>query len=70
VNGVWARMVVSVGGVTVGTTFMTSTTFQPYTFNFTTAAGTKQVRVTFDNDLNIPPQDRNLYVDNVVVGCP
>jgi hypothetical protein len=70
VNGVWARMVVSVGGVTVGTTFVNSTTFQPYTFNFTTTAGTKQVRVTFDNDLNIPPQDRNLYVDNVVVGCP
>ena len=63
-------MIVSVGGVTIGTVFVTSTTWQPYTFNFTATSGSKEIRVAFDNDLNAPPQDRNLYVDRVEVTCP
>jgi hypothetical protein len=69
-QNVWPRMIVSVGGVTIGTVFVTSTTWQPYTFNFTATSGNKEIRVAFDNDLNAPPQDRNLYVDRVEVTCP
>jgi hypothetical protein len=68
-NGVAAHMVVSVGGVTVGNISVPATTFTDYTFNFTTTAGSKEIRVTFDNDFYQPPQDRNLYVDLVSVGC-
>lgn len=68
-NGGWPHMVVSVGGVPIGNVFVTSTTFTNYTFNYTGASGNREVRVTFDNDLYAPPQDRNLYVDRVEVGC-
>jgi hypothetical protein len=67
--GVAPNMVVSVGGVTVGSVAVTATTFTPYTFNFSTTAGTKAVRVSFTNDFLSPPNDRNLYVDNIVVNC-
>jgi hypothetical protein len=69
-QNVWPRMIVSVGGVAIGNVFVTSTTFQPYTFNFTATSGNKEVRVSFDNDLSAPPQDRNLYVDRLEVSCP
>jgi hypothetical protein len=69
-QNVWPHMVVRVGGAVVGDVFVTSTTWQSYTFNFTATSGNKEIRVTFDNDANVPPQDRNLYVDRVEVTCP
>ncbi|MBN1605991.1 MAG: hypothetical protein JW940_05130, partial [Polyangiaceae bacterium] len=67
--GVWPHMVVSVGGSVIGSVFVTSTSWQSYPFSFTTSAGTRQIRVAFDNDRYAPPEDRNLYVDKVVVAC-
>jgi cellulase/cellobiase CelA1 len=69
-RNVWPHMVVSVGGTVVGQVSVTSTGWQPYTFNFTATAGSKEIRIAFDNDLNAPPEDRNLLVDSVAVSCP
>lgn len=66
---VWPHMVVSVGGVTVGSTYVQSTSALPYVFSFTAAAGSQEVRVTFDNDLASGLEDRNLTLQSVTVGC-
>jgi hypothetical protein len=69
-QGVGPHMVVRVGGSIVGNVTLSNTSYQPFDFTFSTTAGTKEVRVTFDNDLYAPPQDRNLLVDRVSVSCP
>ncbi len=67
--GVWPHMVVTVDGVEVGDSNVTSTSYAPYTFNFTASGGTAEIRVEFDNDYYVPPDDRNLLVDSVLVDC-
>jgi endoglucanase len=69
-GGVSPRMVVSVGGAVIGTTYVTSSSYAPYTFSFDATDGTKEIRVAFDNDAVIGSEDRNLLVDRVIVGCP
>jgi len=68
-QGVAPHMIVRVGGVTVGDIFVTATDWQDYTFNFSTTAGSKEIRIQFDNDLYAPPADRNLYIDRFSVNC-
>lgn len=68
-QGVWPHMVVTVGGVAVGDVYVSSSSWQPYDFQFTTGGGSQEIRVIFDNDHYSPPQDRNLLVDDVVVDC-
>lgn len=68
--GIWPHMVVSVGGVRVGDVYATTWGWTQYTFTFNTTAGTKEIRVAFDNDHLTSTEDRNLRVDKVVVGCP
>lgn len=68
-NGVAPHMVVSIGGTTVGSAFVTATSFTPFTFAFTSSGGSREIRVAFDNDFFQPPADRNLFVDNVSVDC-
>jgi hypothetical protein len=70
VNGVGPHMVVRVGGVIVGNITLSNTSYQAFNFNFTATAGTKELRITFDNDLYQAPQDRNLFLDYVAVSCP
>jgi hypothetical protein len=70
VNGVGPHMLVRVGGVIVGNVTLSNTSYQAFNFNFTTTAGTKEIRITFDNDLYQAPQDRNLFLDYVSVSCP
>jgi hypothetical protein len=67
--GVWPRMTVTVGGVNMGTTDVNSTSWTPYTFTFNATAGTREIRVIFDNDYFAGGQDRNLLVDKLAVGC-
>jgi hypothetical protein len=69
-QNVWPHMVVRVGNTVVGDIFVTNANWQTYQFNFNTTAGSKEIRVTFDNDFNGGGQDRNLYVDSVAVSCP
>jgi endoglucanase len=68
-GGIAPRMVVSVGGAVIGTANVTSSSYAPYTFSFDATAGTKEIRVAFDNDAVVGTEDRNLLVDKVVVGC-
>jgi hypothetical protein len=67
--GVLPHMVVTVGGVAVGSANVLTSGFNDYTFVFTAAGGPEDIRVIFDNDLYIPPADRNLIVDSFTVGC-
>jgi endoglucanase len=69
-GGVWPHMVVSVGGTVIGAANVTSTSYAPYAFSFDATDGTKEIRITFDNDAIVGTEDRNLLVDKVVVGCP
>lgn len=67
--GVWPHMVVSVGGAIVGSATVQSTSWAPYAFPFTAAAGTQEIRVSFDNDYASTTEDRNLYLESVMIGC-
>ena len=67
--GVWPHMVVSVGGVPIGSASVQSPTWTAYPFTFTATAGTQEIQVAFDNDYCSTTEDRNLYVESVVVGC-
>ncbi|HET9954546.1 MAG TPA: carbohydrate-binding domain-containing protein [Polyangiaceae bacterium] len=66
--GVAPTMVVSVGGATVYTTSVASTSWADYTFITSPSAGSREVRVSFTNDYYAGGQDRNLFVDSVQVG--
>ena len=63
-------MVVRVGGVPIGDVYVTSSSWQTYSFDFPGTLGNKEVRVTFDNDYYAYGQDRNLLLDAVSVSCP
>jgi beta-glucosidase len=73
--GVWPHMVVRVGsvngtgGTVIGDVMVASSSWTQYPFFFTASGGTQEISVSFDNDLNQPPEDRNLLVDKVDVVC-
>ena len=73
VDGVGPHVVVSVGGVDIGSAYINETSYVDKDFEFTAAAGTQQIRVTYDNDLWRSPggagNDRNLLLDKVQVLC-
>ena len=68
-QGVYPHMVVSVGGVTVLSTYTTSVGLSSYPVIFTATGGSQEIRITFDNDLNVGGEDRNLVVDYFKVEC-
>jgi endoglucanase len=67
--GVWPHMVVTVNGVRVGEATVSVTNWTQYAFRFNASAGTQEIRVVFDNDATTSTEDRNLFVDKVMVGC-
>lgn len=67
--GVAPHMVVRVGGVVVGSAFVSPITYSDFPFTFLAAGGPQEIRITFDNDFYQPPQDRNLWLDKVTVEC-
>ncbi|MCC6596924.1 MAG: cellulase family glycosylhydrolase [Rhodanobacteraceae bacterium] len=68
-GGVWPRMVVSVGGRQVGSVDVTSAAWADYRFSYTPpAAAPAEVRIAFVNDAVSTREDRNLYVQHLVVG--
>jgi len=67
--GVAAHMTVSIDGVLKYFYSISPTAWTAYNFNVEATAGTHEIRVDFDNDYNQNGQDRNLYVDKVIVGC-
>jgi len=66
-GGVWPRMRVSVGGVDIGQVTVAASAWTAYAFSPSLDAGTRTIRVAFDNDAIIAGEDRNLLVDKVVV---
>lgn len=66
---VWPNLRLSVGGVALGNVTVNTTTYVPYSFSHTAIAGPAEIRVQFTNDLNQNGQNRNLYVDRVVLSC-
>jgi RHS repeat-associated protein len=73
VDGVGPHVVVSVGGVDIGSAFVNDASYVDKVFEFTPSAGSQQIRVTYDNDLWRSPggagNDRNLLLDKVDVLC-
>jgi endoglucanase len=67
--GGWPNLVLSVGGTKVGNVSVNSTSYAPYAFPYTAIAGSKEIRVAFDNDLYSGGEDRNLIVDKVAITC-
>lgn len=66
----WGHMVVSIGGTTVLDTYANASSWTDYSFTYTpSSAGSREVRIAFDNDYNSGGQDRNLYVDKVTIAC-
>lgn len=66
----WGHMVVSIGGTSVHSVYVSSSSWTDYTFQYNAAtAGAKEIRVAFDNDYSSNGNDRNLYVDKVTIGC-
>lgn len=69
-NGVGPHIVVTVGGVQVGSAYVSETTWTDKAFSFNVAAGAQEIRVTFDNDDQNATEDRNLLVDWMEVDDP
>lgn len=61
-----AHMPISVGGNSIGASYVTNTgaSWQTYTFSSTVTAGSQAVSVIFDNDYYVGC-DRNLYINGV-----
>ncbi len=71
-NGVLPHMLVTVNGTALAPTGgvnVTTSGFNPYTFTINATAGSKEIRVIYDNDANGPSGDRNLIVRTVAVTC-
>jgi hypothetical protein len=67
--GVAPHMIVRVGSTVIGDVYVSQTSYTNFSFTFTASAGPQEIRITFDNDLYQPPQDRNLWLDRVTVEC-
>jgi len=67
--GQWPHLVLSVGGAVVASATINTTSFSAYSFNATIPAGSKELRVAFDNDYQANGQDRNLLIDKVTIAC-
>jgi hypothetical protein len=54
----------------IGTANVSTTRWAQYPFTVYATAGPKELRVTFDNDARVGTEDRNLYLDKLVIDCP
>ena len=67
--GVWPQMAVSVGGVQVGSVFVSTSSYAEYSFTFASTAGVQPLQISFTNDAYQNGEDRNLYLDWLSVEC-
>ncbi len=66
-EGVYAMAAIRVDGKEVGTVATRSNTWETYTTYGDVAQGKHEVQVAFINDANKPPEDRNLYVQTLLI---
>ncbi len=69
-GGAWPNMVLTVGGVVMGSVEVASASLLTYDFSADVAAGVQTISVEFTNDYYNSPDDRNLIVASLTVGCP
>ncbi|NQT88829.1 hypothetical protein HQ560_18825, partial [bacterium] len=68
--GVWPRMLVRVGSKRVGEATVDRAEFAEYRFEADLSAGAQRVLVEFANDAVANGEDRNLYLDRIVIEAP
>ena len=68
-GGAWPHMAVWVDGNEVFATDVTTTEWTDYGFWFNAPAGTAEVRLYFTNDYYQNGEDRNLFIEKVIVPC-
>jgi alpha-tubulin suppressor-like RCC1 family protein len=66
---VWPHLVVSLDGAPIGSTFVSTTSYTAYSFPLPAVSGAHQLSVAYDNDAVKAPEDRNLYLRKIEVGC-
>lgn len=67
--GVAPTMVVTIGGTQVYSSSVPSTDWTDYSFSVEAPAGEHEVQIRFTNDYYQNGQDRNLFVDELSIGC-
>ncbi len=65
----WPDMFITVGGVPLPVTTVTSEVWDDYLYTFNAPTGSAEVRIYFTNDYYEPPVDRNLLIDKVTMPC-
>jgi hypothetical protein len=65
--GIAAIMELRIDQQAVGTTSVPATTWSPYVIDANVSSGSHNVAIAFTNDYYNPPDDRNLYVQNIAI---
>ena len=66
-SNVWPNMQLRIDQSSKASFTVNATGWTTYTANVSVTAGSRKVAIAFTNDLNAPPEDRNLYVDKVTI---
>ena len=66
----WPQLELRINGSAIATTTVDSASWKTFTVTRSLASGTYQLGIVFTNDYYSPPQDRNLYVDKLVIVPP
>jgi len=66
--GGYPRLSLRIDGVFQDAVSVNSTTWRQFALSASLAAGTHELALAFDNDAYAPPEDRNLYLDEVRYG--
>ena len=69
-GGVWPKMSLRMNGATIDSVRVASAKLKVYAFVVTCAKGPAKVVVTFDNDVVIGKEDRNLYLAGIEITPP
>ena len=66
--GGWPQMSLQIDGVTQDSVTVPTNQLAYYTLSAELTPGTHQLAVSFDNDAYAPPEDRNLFLDQILWG--
>ena len=67
-QGGWPQMSLQIDGVAEDSITVPTNQLAYYTLSTDLTPGTHQLAVSFDNDLYAPPEDRNLFLDQILWG--
>ena len=69
-SGNWPTMEIRIDQIAIATVIVNSGTWTTYARAASVSAGTHAVAIAFTNDVYVPPEDRNLLVDQVTLLSP